>query len=152
MTATQPSTPEPAARAEGTGARRAATSAGDSLPETSHSFDRAGLVRYAGASGDFNPIHWNQEFAESVGLPGVIGHGMLSMAVAARAVSDFAGDPTAIKRFRVRFSAMIQPGETLTISGEVVSAENGTVRVAFSGANDAGERVLSKGEAVLELP
>jgi acyl dehydratase len=136
-----------------TAARQAAdTAVGDQFPATSHFFDRAGLVQYAGASGDFNPIHWNPEFAESVGLPGVIGHGMLSMAIAARAVSDFAGDPAAIKRLRVRFSAMIQPGQTLTIKGEVASTENGTVRLTFSGENDTGDRVLSKGEAELELP
>jgi acyl dehydratase len=125
---------------------------GDKLPATTHLFDRAGLVRYAGASGDFNPIHWNPEFAESVGLPGVIGHGMLSMAIAARAVSDFAGDPAAIKRLRVRFSAMIQPGQTLTIKGQVASTEAGTVHLTFSGENDLGDRVLSKGEAELHLP
>lgn len=124
---------------------------GDKLPPTSHFFDRAGLVQYAGASGDFNPIHWNPEFAESVGLPGVIGHGMLSMAIAARAVSDFAGDPAAIKRLRVRFSAMIQPGQTLSIKGQITSTEAGKVHLTFSGENDLGDRVLSKGEAELDL-
>jgi len=124
---------------------------GDTLPATTQFIDRAGLVQYAGASGDFNPIHWNQEFAEAVGLPGVIGHGMLSMAVAARAVSAFAGDPRAIKRLRVRFSAMTQPGQTLTVSGSAAKVEGRTVTVSFSAENDAGERVLSKGEAVLEL-
>jgi acyl dehydratase len=136
-----------------TAARQAAdTAVGDQLPATSHFFDRAGLVQYAGASGDFNPIHWNPEFAESVGLPGVIGHGMLSMAIAARAVSDFAGDPAAIKRLRVRFSAMIQPSQTLTIKGEVASTEGGTAHLTFSGETDTGDRVLSKGEAELHLP
>jgi acyl dehydratase len=124
---------------------------GDQLPAATHFFDRAGLVQYAGASGDFNPIHWNQEFAEAVGLPGVIGHGMLSMAVAGRAVSAFAGDPRAIKRLKVRFSAMVQPGQTLTVHGEVAKVSGGTVTVSFSAENDAGERVLSKGEAELEL-
>jgi acyl dehydratase len=125
--------------------------AGDELPVERHAFDRAGLVRYAGASGDFNPIHWNPEFAESVGLPGVIGHGMLSMAVAARAVSAFAGDPGAIKRLKVRFSAMVQPGQTLTVRGSVAKVDGRSVTVAFSAENDAGDRVLAKGEAELEL-
>jgi acyl dehydratase len=127
------------------------TAVGDGLPAATQFFDRAGLVQYAGASGDFNPIHWNQEFAEAVGLPGVIGHGMLSMAVAARAVSAFAGDPRALKRLKVRFSAMVQPGQTLTVHGQVAKVDGRTVTVAFSAENDAGERVLSKGEAELEL-
>jgi acyl dehydratase len=149
MTATQPSNPRPGAAA---GDGSPALAAGDRLPETSQRIERAGLVQYAGASGDFNPIHWNEEFAKSVGLPGVIGHGMLSMAVAARAVSAFAGDPAAIKRLKVRFSAMIQPGQTLTVQGQVVEADGRTVHLAFSGDNDTGDRVLSKGEADLELP
>ena len=124
---------------------------GTELPPTDQAIDRARLVRYAGASGDFNPIHWDEDFARSVGLPGVIVHGMLSMAVAARAVSDFAGDPAAIRRLKVRFSAPLLPGQTLTVAGRVTSAEDGRVRLAFSATGDTGERVLSKGEAELEL-
>jgi acyl dehydratase len=104
--------------------------AGDALPEVADTIERLDLIRYAGASGDFNPIHWSDEIARAVGLPGVIAHGMYSMAVAARMVSGWAGDPAAIKRLKVRFSAMIEPGQTLTAKGE---------------------KVLSKGEAELEL-
>jgi acyl dehydratase len=112
---------------------------------------RADLVRYAGASGDFNPIHWNDEVAKSVGLPGVIAHGMYSMGIAARMVAGWAGDPAAVKRLRVRFSAMIQPGQTLTARGEVTEVDGGRVAVRFWAEDEQGNRVLSKGEAELEL-
>src|SRR6266540_4217709 len=119
--------------------------------ETRVTTERADLVRYAGASGDFNPIHWNDEWARSVGLPGVIAHGMFSMGVAARMISAFAGNPAAIKRLRVRFSAMIQPGQTLTVSGEVAGIDGDLVRIRFWGEDENGNRVVSKGEAELEL-
>jgi acyl dehydratase len=124
---------------------------GDPLPETTHEITRADLVRYAGASGDFNPIHWDDEFARSVGLPGVIAHGMFSLGVAARAVATYAGDPAAVKRLKVRFPATIRPGQTLRVQGEVAGAEGGRVSVRFWAEDDNGDRVLSKGEAELEL-
>jgi acyl dehydratase len=124
---------------------------GQQLDRVVHTIERADLIRYAGASGDFNPIHWNDEWAKSVGLPGVIAHGMFSMGVAARMISAFAEDPAAIKRLRVRFSAMIQPGQTLTVSGEVAEIDGDRVKVRFWGEDEAGNRVLSKGEAELEL-
>ncbi len=124
---------------------------GQRLDQVVHTIERADLIRYAGASGDFNPIHWNDEWAKSVGLPGVIAHGMFSMGVAARLISAFAGDPAAIKRLRVRFSTMIQPGQTLTVSGEVADVDGDRVKVRFWGEDEAGNRVLSKGEAELEL-
>jgi acyl dehydratase len=92
---------------------------GDALPEVAETIERLDLVRYAGASGDFNPIHWNDEVAKAVGLPGVIAHGMYSMGIAARMVTGWAGDPAAVKRLKVRFAAMIEPGQTLTAKGEV---------------------------------
>jgi acyl dehydratase len=125
--------------------------AGDRLPELRQPIERLALVRYAGASGDFNRIHWDEEFAKSVGLPGVIAHGMYSMAVAARAVSAYAGDPRAVKRLRVRFSTMIRPGQTLTVKGEVAEAGDGRVKLRLVAEDENGERVLSKGEAELEL-
>ena len=124
---------------------------GDALPEVAETIERADLVRYAGASGDFNPIHWNDEVAKSVGLPGVIAHGMYSMGIAARMVAGWAGDPAAVKRLRVRFSAMIQPGQTLTARGEVAEVDGGRVAVRFWAEDEQGNRVLSKGEAELEL-
>jgi acyl dehydratase len=124
---------------------------GDALPEVAETIERLDLIRYAGASGDFNPIHWSDEIARAVGLPGVIAHGMYSMAVAARMVSGWAGDPAAIKRLKVRFSAMIEPGQTLTANGEVAEVDDGRVLVRFHAEDEKGEKVLSKGEAELEL-
>jgi acyl dehydratase len=125
---------------------------GQHLPTARHPIERADLVRYAGASGDFNRIHWDQDFARAVGLPGVIAHGMYSMALAARSVSALAGDPRALRRLKVRFSAMIQPGQTLTVSGAVERVdEDGGVTLRFEALNDDGERVLAKGEADLAL-
>jgi acyl dehydratase len=124
---------------------------GDALPEVAEPIERLDLIRYAGASGDFNPIHWSDEIARAVGLPGVIAHGMYSMAVAARMVSGWAGDPAAVKRLKVRFSAMIEPGQTLTAKGEVAEVDGGRVLVRFHAEDEKGEKVLSKGEAELEL-
>jgi acyl dehydratase len=124
---------------------------GDPLPEVAETIERMDLVRYAGASGDFNPIHWNDEVARAVGLPGVIAHGMYSMGVAARMVTAWAGDPAAIKRLKVRFSTMIEPGQTLTVKGEVAEVDGGRVLVRFHAEDSKGEKVLSKGEAELEL-
>jgi acyl dehydratase len=126
---------------------------GEPLPTAEHPIERAALVRYAGASGDFNRIHWDDEFARSVGLPGVIAHGMYSMALAARSVSAFAGDPRALRRLRVRFSAMIRPGQTLTVTGAVAAVDDhGGVTLRFEARDDHGERVLAKGEAELAPP
>ena len=124
---------------------------GDPLPEVAETIERMDLVRYAGASGDFNPIHWNDEVARAVGLPGVIAHGMYSMGVAARMVTAWAGDPAAIKRLKVRFSTMIEPGQTLTVKGEVAEVDGSRVLVRFHAEDSKGEKVLSKGEAELEL-
>jgi acyl dehydratase len=124
---------------------------GQQLDQVVHTIERADLIRYAGASGDFNPIHWNDEWARSVGLPGVIAHGMFSMGIAARMISAFAGNPAAIKRLRVRFSSMIQPGQTLTVAGEVAEVDGDRVKIRFWGEDDNGNRVISKGEAEVEL-
>jgi acyl dehydratase len=129
----------------------ALVSVGDKLDPVSEPIERLDLVRYAGASGDFNVIHWNDELARSVGLPGVIAHGMYSMGVAARMVAAYAGDPGAVKRLKVRFSAMILPGQTLTTGGEVAEVDGGRVTLRFWADDDKGNRVLSKGEAELEL-
>ncbi|HEV8653717.1 MAG TPA: MaoC/PaaZ C-terminal domain-containing protein [Actinomycetes bacterium] len=129
----------------------AQVTAGDKLDQVSEPIERLDLVKYAGASGDFNVIHWSDEAARSVGLPGVIAHGMYSMGVAARMVAAYAGDPGAIKRIKVRFSAMILPGQTLTAGGEVAKVDGSRVTLRFWAEDDEGNRVLSKGEADLEL-
>ncbi|MCC2336712.1 MaoC/PaaZ C-terminal domain-containing protein [Cellulomonas wangsupingiae] len=118
--------------------------------------DRARLVRYAGASGDFNPIHWNDRVATSVGLPGVIAHGMWTMGAAIAVVVDWAGDPGRVVDYRTRFTRPVpvpDPGEAFV---EVVAtvgamdAEAGTVRVDLAVAVD-GVRVLGKAQAVVRL-
>jgi len=124
---------------------------GDKLDQVSEPIERLDLIKYAGASGDFNVIHWSDEAAQSAGLPGVIAHGMYSMGVAARMIAAYAGDPGAIKRLKVRFSAMILPGQTLTAGGEVAEVDGGRVTLRFWAEDDEGNRVLTKGEADLEL-
>jgi acyl dehydratase len=137
----------------GNSARRsvAGVNAGDAIGELREPIERLDLIRYAGASGDFNVIHWSDEAATAVGLPGVIAHGMYSMGIAARLVAGWAGDPAALRRLRVRFAAMIRPGQTLTVRGEVAKVEKPLVGLYFSGEDEQGNKVLSKGEAGVEL-
>src|SRR5437762_13113026 len=104
---------------------------------------------YAGASGDFNVIHWNQRTARSVGLPDVIAHGMLTMAEAVRVVTDWAGDPGAVVSYGVRFTRPVvvpddNSGALVEVSGKVTEvADDGTVRVELT-ARSAGDRVLGQ--------
>ena len=129
---------------------------GDSIGSRTVEVDRARLVRYAGASGDFNPIHWNDRVATEVGLPGVIAHGMFTMAAAACLVSDWAGDPGAIVDYRTRFSrpvAVPDPGAAVVeVTGAVgaVDTDSGTVRIDLTVTVD-GIRVLAKTQAVVRL-
>lgn len=129
---------------------------GTELPSLSVDIKRVNLVRYAGASGDFNPIHWNQRFARSVGLPDVIAHGMLTMATAGRVVTDWVGDPGALLEYGVRFTRPVvvpddDAGATVEISGRVAEKrDDGTVRVDLT-ATFAGSTVLGKAQAVVRL-
>ena len=98
--------------------------AGAALAPRTFRVTRADLVRYAGASGDFNPIHWSERFATKVGLPGVIAHGMYTMALAGRAVVDWAGDPAAVVEYGVRFAKPVvvpddDEGTEVVVSGVV---------------------------------
>src|SRR2546423_3277481 len=89
---------------------------GTQLPEQTFTIQRVDLIRYAGASGDFNIIHWNERVARLVGLPNVIAHGMFTMATAVRVVTDWAGDPGAVVEYGVRFTrpiAVPDPGEAV---------------------------------------
>jgi acyl dehydratase len=133
-----------------------ALTVGQELARRTITVDRSRLVRYAGASGDFNPIHWNERFAQSVGLPGVIAHGMWTMGAASSVVTDWAGDPGRVVDYQVRFTRPVpvpDPGEALV---EVVAtvgaldAEAGTVRVDLS-VSVEGARVLGKAQAVVRL-
>jgi len=117
---------------------------------------RSDLVRYAGASGDFNPIHWNERTARSVGLPDVIAHGMFTMAEAGRVVTDWVGDPGAVLDYGVRFSAPVpvpddEDGTTLEVTGVVeAKLEDRRVAVALE-ARALGAAVLAKATAVVQL-
>jgi acyl dehydratase len=107
-------------------------------------------VRYAGASGDFNPIHIDEEFARKVGLPGRILHGLWTMAQVARAHTEAAGGPQALKRLSVQFRGMGVLGEPITVSGTVEDVRDG-VAVVTSEAEQAGRRIIRRGEAELAL-
>jgi acyl dehydratase len=134
-----------------------AVSVGDVLPSRTFPLTRLDLVRYAGASGDFNVIHWNQRMAQSVGLPDVIAHGMLTMATAARLVTDWAGDPGAVLEYGVRFTKPVvvpddDKGAALEVSGVVTAKDEQarTVRVELT-ATSGGEKVLGRAQAVVRL-
>jgi acyl dehydratase len=130
---------------------------GTEIPPKSYRATRLDLVKYAGASGDFNVIHWNERIARSVGLPNVIAHGMYTMAQAGRYVSEWAGDPGAVTEFGVRFSAMVpvpddDQGATIEVSG-TVAEKLGDNKVAVDLiARADGNKVLTRARAVVRLP
>jgi acyl dehydratase len=129
---------------------------GTKLPALSIPIQRLNLIMYAGASGDFNIIHWNERFATSVGLPNVIAHGMFTMAAAIRVVTDWVGDPGAVVEYGVRFTRPVPVpddgvGAVLEISGEVTELlAEGRVRVTLT-ASSSGQTVLGKARAVVQL-
>lgn len=129
---------------------------GTKLPAVTVPIQRLTLIKYAGASGDFNIIHWNERFATSVGLPNVIAHGMFTMASAIRVVSDWVGDPGAVVEYGVRFTRPVPVpddgvGALLEISGEVTELLDARrVRVTLTAAS-AGQTVLGKAQAVVQL-
>jgi acyl dehydratase len=124
---------------------------GDSLPELRVTPDKYLPHRYAGASGDFNPIHIDPEFAKAVGLPSNILHGLYSMAIAARGASALAsGDPRALKRLSVQFRGMGLPEQEIVVSGEVKSVEGGRAVVEIEAAQGEN-RIIRNAEAEVEL-
>ena len=117
---------------------------GCELPPLTKSPDRVQLVRYAGASGDFNPIHFDDEYARSVGLPGVIGHGMLTMGFAAELAGQLAGPGGRVEAIGVRFTSMVRPGDTLTIRGTVTAVmPPDRAEIAITVSNQRSEQVLN---------
>lgn len=135
--------------------RRDEVTEGDELPPLQVRLTRATLVRYAGASGDFNPIHWNERAARAVGLPDVIAHGMLTMGLAARLVTSWTGDPAAVVDCGVRFTRPVvvpdDEGTLVELSGKVRKQhEDGTVLVAIT-ARSHGQTVLGKATATVAL-
>jgi acyl dehydratase len=129
---------------------------GEEIPAREFPISRFDLVRYAGASGDFNPIHWNERFAKSVGLPDVIAHGMYTMALAVQVLTDWAGDPGAVIEYGVRFTRPVvvpdPEGARLTVSGRVAGVrEDGLLDVELTATVD-GQTVLAKARAVVRRP
>ncbi|WP_327369291.1 MaoC family dehydratase [Streptomyces sp. NBC_01217] len=129
---------------------------GTELPAQSFPVTRATLVQYAGASGDFNPIHWNERFAREVGLPDVIAHGMFTMAEAIRVVTDWAGDPGAVVEYGVRFTKPVvvpndDKGALIEVSAKVAALlDDRQVRVDLTAMSE-GKKVLGMSRAVVRL-
>ena len=132
-------------------------SVGDELPPLTMTIDRARLIRYAGASSDFNRIHWSESTASSVGLPGILAHGMLTMALAGRVVTNWVGDPGAVLEFGTRFTRPVfvpddADGATVDFTAAVRSldADARTAQVDVT-AKHNGQTVLGRARATVKL-
>lgn len=130
---------------------------GEELPPQVVVLHRVDLIRYAGASGDFNIIHWNERVARSVGLPDVIAHGMLTMGVAGRFVTDWAGDPGALVEYGTKFTKPVpvpddELGTTVKLSGVVTALDSGTrtARIDLT-VTCGGAKALGKAHARVTL-
>jgi len=140
-----------------TGVTYADVEVGTEIPVVDYQVTRLSLIKYCGASGDFNVIHWNERIAKSVGLPDVIAHGMFTMAEAGRFVTDWAGPRAIVLEFGVRFSSpLVVPdddiGGTINVSGQIEEKLDGN-RVALAlTARSAGTKVLTRARAVVRLP
>jgi acyl dehydratase len=126
---------------------------GDELPVQTYAVTRADLVRYAGASGDFNPIHWSDRVAASVGLPGVIAHGMYTLALAARAVDTWAGGPGRVRELGCKFTKPVvvpddATGVAVLVRGTVKAVTEDGVHVALE-VTCGGQKVLGMPRALL---
>ncbi len=136
--------------------RFADVAVGTELPPASFPLARVDLVRYAGASGDFNVINWNERVATSVGLPNVIAHGMLTMAEAIRVVTDWVGDPGAVVEYAVRFTRPVvvpddDRGALLEVGAKVTELlDDNCVKVVIT-ASSQGQTVLGKAQAIVRL-
>jgi acyl dehydratase len=123
---------------------------GSAIPELRITPDKFVMVRYAGASGDFNPIHIDVEVANAVGLPGRILHGLWTMAQVARALTDAGGGPQTLRRLSVQFRGMGLPEQEILVAGTVRDAANGRV-VVETVAEQGGNQIIRNAEAELEL-
>jgi acyl dehydratase len=124
--------------------------AGEQIPELRITPDKYLTVRYAGASGDFNPIHIDEEFARAVGLPGRILHGLWTMAQVARAQTEAAGGPEHLKRLSVQFRGMGVPEQEVVVSGTVREVADGRA-IIDTVAEQAGSQIIRNAQAELEL-
>jgi acyl dehydratase len=125
--------------------------AGDAIPELKVTPDKYLTVRYAGASGDFNPIHIDEDFAKQVGLPGRILHGLWTMAQVARAQTDAGGGPESLQRLAVQFRGMGVPEAEVEVTGEVREVRDG-VAVIDTRAVQNGKAIIRNAEAEVRLP
>jgi acyl dehydratase len=134
--------------------RYADVSEGEELKVWTYEVQRLNLVMYAGASGDFNPIHWNETFAKAVGLPDVISHGMFTMAKIGQFVTDWCGDAGVVKRFKTRFTAPVvvsnDAGNRVSVSGKVTRKLEGN-RVVLELSAFVGDVNVGAAEAEVEL-
>jgi len=126
---------------------------GDRLTPLTRTVPQEQIDAYAEASGDFNPIHVDADFATSVGLPGAIAHGLLSMGILAEALSSWAGGTDRVRSLEVRFSKPLVAGGTITCTGTVVAVDDaeGIATLEVEAASDRGERVLTNGRATVRL-
>jgi acyl dehydratase len=122
---------------------------GDRVPELSRRIDLPTLVRYAGASGDFNPIHYDESYAEAAGLDGVIGHGMLAMALVSEAVTDWVRDSRRVQSVSARFTRPYRLGDVLTVSGSVVGAGEGVVELRLQCVNQDDVEIIGSASATV---
>ncbi|NLT30931.1 MAG: MaoC family dehydratase [Propionibacterium sp.] len=129
------------------------TAVGDTLPALTVTLTRADLVRYAGASGDFNPIHWSDRFATALGMPGVLAHGMLTMGLALRVVTDWAGGPERVRSYQTRFARPVvvpdtDEGVEVTITGTVTAVTDDAITVGLD-VLSGGDKILAAARAEL---
>lgn len=113
--------------------------------------DKSQTSSFAEASGDFNPIHLDPNFARKAGLDGIIVHGLCTMSYLVQCVTDWVGDPGCLKRMKSRFPATVWPGDTITCRGKVVEIKDNRVRCDLTAANQHGEKVISRSWAELEF-
>lgn len=126
---------------------------GHEFTTASYTVTRADLVRYAGASGDFNPIHWSDRVARSVGLPGVVAHGMLTLALASRTLTEWIGAPSRVASLSARFTSPVvvpddDTGADVTVTGLVTALDSDTATVDLT-VTSGGKRVLGAARAVV---
>ena len=134
-----------------------ALSVGDVIADATYPISRDSLVRYAGASGDFNPIHYRDDVATSVGLPGVLAHGMLTMGIAAQPVVEWCGSDLTVSSYQVRFTkpVVVSPvdGASLSVSATVgaLEGEEGitSARIDLTVTSHTGDKVLGKSQVVV---
>ena len=132
---------------------KTAVRVGDEMTTLSRTVTQEQINAYAEASGDFNPIHVDEEFARSVGLPGTIAHGLLEMGILAEAISRWAGGSSRLVGLECRFSKPLRAGDAITCTGKVVAVDEagGVASLEVDAVSDRGERVLTNGRARVRL-